>query len=66
MTMSPLHVTAVRDLTCALGATLITFILSLTFVQTTSVVPGTPHSAAITIVELHGWVGQPEPAVLVD
>jgi hypothetical protein len=30
------------------------------------VVPGAPHSAGITTVELHGWVGQPEPAVLVD
>jgi hypothetical protein len=66
MIMSTLHVTAVRDLTCALGATLITLVLSLTFVHTTSVVPGTPHSAGIPIVELHGWVGQPEPAVLVD
>jgi hypothetical protein len=63
--MSTFFVTA-RDLTCAAGAALITLVLSLTFVQTTSVVPGATHSAEITIVELHGWVGQPEPAVLVD
>jgi len=47
-----------RDITCGATAVLITLVLSVTFVQSTSLPPGA-----------HGWptvFGQPEPAVLVD
>jgi|HubBroStandDraft_1064217.scaffolds.fasta_scaffold03874_10 hypothetical protein len=58
---------ACRAVACAAGAALITLALCLAFVQTNSIrlgaQPGTPGSGAS---ELHGWVGQPEPAVLVD
>ena len=66
--MSTLFATLYRDVTCAAGATLITFALSLTFVQSTAAAPGVRVADAprITLEPLHGWVGQPEPAVLVD
>lgn len=66
--MSTLMSTACRDVTCALGATLITLLLSMTFVDATEVAPGR-HShtvRAFTLEPLHGWIGEPEPAVLVD
>jgi hypothetical protein len=57
-----------RDLTCAAAAALITLILSLTFVQSTSVPPGmhTAGNAFVALQPQHAWFGQPEPAVLVD
>jgi hypothetical protein len=56
-----------RDFTCALAATLITAVMSLSFVSSTAVVPGS-HGTAHTVAlqSEHAWFGQPEPAVLVD
>jgi hypothetical protein len=69
--MSTLFVSPCRDVTCAAGAALITLALSMTFVETTAITAMTrrpAHSASApgTPVQLHGWVGQPKPAVLVD
>ncbi|HEV8017622.1 MAG TPA: hypothetical protein VGP32_03585 [Steroidobacteraceae bacterium] len=66
--MNTLLATFYRDLTCGLAAVLITLALSMTFVQSTSVAPGTRTAAGVFVpVEpLHAWFGQPEPAVLVD
>jgi hypothetical protein len=64
---------ALRDLTCGAAAALITLILSVTFVQSTSVPPGIHAAAArstghlfIALQPKDAWFGQPEPAVLVD
>ena len=57
-----------RELACGAAAALITSAMSLAFVQSTSVPPGT-HVDGRHIVALqpqHAWFGQPEPAVLVD
>jgi hypothetical protein len=57
-----------RDLTCAAAAALITLLLSVTFVQSTSLPPGA-HAGAAVFMQMqpqHAWFGQPEPAVLVD
>jgi hypothetical protein len=57
-----------RQLTCATAAALITLVLSLTFVQSTSLPPGA-HAGTAVFVQVqprHAWFGQPEPAVLVD
>jgi hypothetical protein len=60
-----------RDMTCAAGAFVITFVLGLSFVQSTAVAPGT-RPAAVPMVSLQilqvdpVWFGQPQPAVLVD
>jgi hypothetical protein len=66
--MNTLVSTLYRDLTCGLAAVLITLVLGMTFVQSTSVAPGTRAAAGVFVpVEpLHAWFGQPEPAVLVD
>ena len=57
-----------REVTCAAAAALITLMLSMTFVQTTSVPPGshTWPAAFGQIQPERAWFGQPEPAVLVD
>lgn len=60
--------TLYRDLTCAAAAALITLVFSLSFVQSTSVPPGT-HAGTTRTMALqsdHAWFGQPQPAVLVD
>jgi len=60
--------TLYRDVTCAAAAALITLVFGLSFVQSTSVPPGT-HAGTTRAVALqsdHAWFGQPEPAVLVD
>jgi hypothetical protein len=60
-----------RDMTCAAGALVITFILGLSLVQSTAVAPGT-RGAGVPTVSLQilqvdpVWFGQPHPAVLVD
>jgi hypothetical protein len=57
-----------RDLACGAAAVLITLLLSVTFVQSTSVPPGA-HASGHVFLALqpkHAWFGQPEPAVLVD
>ena len=57
-----------RQLTCGAAAALITLLLSLTFVQSTSLPPGA-HAGAAVFVQVdprHAWFGQPEPAVLVE
>jgi hypothetical protein len=57
-----------RDTTCAAGALVITFLMGLSFVQSTAVAPGT-RAAAVPTVSLQidaGWFGQPHPAILVD
>jgi hypothetical protein len=69
--MSTLFVSPCRDVTCAAGAALITLALSMTFVERTAL-PALHRPAAHAApaasapVQLHGWVGQPKPAVLVD
>jgi hypothetical protein len=58
-----------RDVTCGAAATIITLILSFTFVECTSLPPGATHARAAVFVAIqpyHAWFGQPEPAVLVD
>jgi len=57
-----------RELTCGAASALITLMLSVTFVQSTALPPGTRAGAAVFIQRqpLHAWFGQPEPAVLVD
>jgi hypothetical protein len=57
-----------RELTCGAAATLITLVLSLAFLQTTSVPPGARAWPAVFVQmqPQHAWFGQPEPAVLVD
>jgi len=60
--------TLYRELTCGGAAALITLLLSVTFVQSTSLPPGA-HAGAPVFVQMqpyHAWFGQPEPAVLVD
>ena len=57
-----------RDTTCAAGALVITFLMGLSFVQSTAV-PYAARAAATPTVSLQigsGWFGQPQPAVLVD
>jgi hypothetical protein len=63
---------ALRDLACGAAATVITLILSASFVQSTSVPPGA-HAAGrhttrvfVALQPQDAWFGQPEPAVLVD
>ena len=57
-----------RELTCGAAAALITLLLSVTFLQSTSLPPGTPGGAVVfmPVQPQHTWFGQPEPAVLVD
>jgi hypothetical protein len=57
-----------RELTCGAAAALITLVLSLAFVQTTSLPPGAYVWPAVfvPVQPQHAWFGQPEPAVLVD
>jgi hypothetical protein len=61
---------SLKALTCGMGALAITAVLSWSFVQTTSVVPGgaapTARMAKLTIQQRHVWFGQSQPAVLVD
>ncbi len=60
--------TSFRELTCGAAAALITAVLSIAFVQTTSVPPGS-RAWPVVFVQVqpqHAWFGQPEPAVLVD
>jgi hypothetical protein len=60
---------SLRTLACGLGALAITAVLSWTFVQSTSAVPGaapTAQIAKLTIQQRHVWFGQSQPAVLVD
>jgi hypothetical protein len=57
-----------RDITCGAAATLITLVLSVTFVQSTSLPPGARGwpTVFVQVQPYHAWFGQPEPAVLVD
>ena len=57
-----------RGLSCGAGATLITLVLGVAFVQATSAAPAThaDSSQALALQVTYGWFGQPEPAVLVD
>jgi len=57
-----------RDAACGAAATLITVILSMAFVQSTSLPPGAhgPAAVFVAVQPQHAWFGQPEPAVLVD
>ena len=66
--MKTFAATLYRDLTCGMAAALITLVLGVTFVHSTSV-PAAGRSALTSVVAigpLHGWFGQPQPAVLVD
>ncbi|HEV3181500.1 MAG TPA: hypothetical protein VGY90_01675 [Steroidobacteraceae bacterium] len=57
-----------RDITCGAAAALITLMLSLTFLQSTSLPPGARAGTSVflQVQPQHAWFGQPEPAVLVD
>lgn len=58
-----------RDLACSAAAALITLLLSVTFVQSTSVPPGAHHAGGPVFVALQSkdaWFGQPGPVVWVD
>jgi hypothetical protein len=68
MTMNTFVSALYRDVTCGTAAVLITLLLSVAFVQSTSVAPGTRPEArhALALQSAHSWFGQPEPAVLVD
>jgi hypothetical protein len=60
---------SLKTLACGMGALAITAVLSWTFVQSTSAVPGATASAQmakLTIQQRHVWFGQSQPAVLVD
>ena len=60
---------SLKTLACGMGALAITALLSWTFVQSTSVAPGTvatAQMAKLTIQQRHVWFGQSQPAVLVD
>ena len=60
---------SLKTLACGLGALAITAVLSWTFVESTSVAPGTvatAQMAKLTIQQRHVWFGQSQPAVLVD
>ena len=66
--MKTFAATLYRDLACGTAAGLITLLLGVTFVRATAV-PAAGRSALTPVVEigpLHGWFGQPQPAVLVD
>ena len=58
-----------KTLACGMGALAITAVMSWSFVQSTSVPPGsapTVKMAKLTIQQRHVWFGQSQPAVLVD
>ncbi len=61
--------TGLRALACGMGALAITALVSWSFIQSTSAVPGparTVQMAKLTIQKHHVWFGQSRPAVLVD
>ena len=66
--MNTLLATLYRDLTCAVASVAITLFLAGSFVQSTSVPPGTHVTGGVfgALQPAHAWFGQPEPAVLVD
>ena len=60
-----------KALTCGAAAAAITFVLTLSFIQSTSGAPreaavAAPWIAKLSVQPGHTWFGQPEPAVLVD
>ena len=67
--MNAIH-TGLKALACGMGALAITAVMSWSFVQSTSAVPGgavpTARMAKLTIQQRHVWFGQSQPAVLVD
>jgi hypothetical protein len=61
--------TSLKAVACGMGALAITAVLSWSFVQSSSEVPGAnrmAHMAKLTIQQRHVWFGQSQPAVLVD
>ncbi|MBS0365833.1 MAG: hypothetical protein JSR67_08435 [Proteobacteria bacterium] len=65
--MNTLNPSLSRDVACAAAATLVTLLVSLSFVQSTSAAPGTPAQMHKRTLQTEpSWFGQPEPAVLVD
>jgi hypothetical protein len=69
-TMNVLN-SGLKAVACGMGALAITAVMSWSFVQSTSVVPGssaapTVKMAKLTIQQRHVWFGQSQPAVLVD
>jgi hypothetical protein len=66
--MNTFVATASRDLTCGAAAALITLILGMSFVESTSVAPGSraPVGSTVAGTPVRAWFGQPAPAVLVD
>ncbi len=60
-----------KVLACGAAAAAITLALCLSFVRSTDAVRSdtyvsAPWTAKLTLVQPHAWLGQPEPAVLVD
>ena len=58
-----------KAVACGMGALAITAVMSWSFVQDTSVAPGSvpvSQMAKLTIQQRHVWFGQSQPAVLVD
>jgi hypothetical protein len=68
MTMNAPNAYLYRDVTCGAAALVITLVFGMSFVQSTSLRPGTEAITMPTIVLQipNGWFGQPQPAVLVD
>jgi hypothetical protein len=69
--MNAIVAACTRDVICGAGAVLITAALCAAFVQSSSVVPGTPAPAKPLFARhapgpAPAWFGQPHPAVLVD
>ena len=65
--MNTLENTFLRHMTCGAAATVITFVLAMSFVTATAEPYGArAQKAAIALQSQPGWFGQPEPAVLVD
>jgi hypothetical protein len=59
--------TAYRNLTCAAAAIVICTVCSMAFVESTAVVPGNEtQTMTIAHAGTPSWIGQPQPAVLVD
>jgi hypothetical protein len=66
--MNRVLTTLYRDFACGAAAALITLVLGMSFVVSTSVLPGSHiEGISFSAVQPHdAWFGQPEPAVLVD
>ena len=66
--MNALASTLYRDFICAAASLFIALVATGAFLQSTSTPPGLHADAAplFAAAPVHGWFGQPKPAVLVD